>query len=152
MGQAELSLRFIPDDDGLGQLVATVRSGAFCGRDSAWVNPDQVKETFIAALKVYPLSESDLPIIEGGFWTGEVPASLDQCHLRIAVRPYNTRGTLLVQIDLATEFWTTPDKDQQQSVTTRFLTEYAALPEFATSLEQVLDGDSETAVLSGLPN
>jgi len=151
MDQPELSLEYIPDSDGTGQLVATVRSGAFAGRGSAWINPDQMKGTFIAALKAFPLSESDPPIIEGGFWSKEIPGSLDQCHLRIAVRPYNARGTLLIQVDLATEFWTTPDKDHQQSVTTRFLTEYAALPEFATSLEQVLDGECETAVLCGLP-
>ncbi len=134
-----------------GQLVATVRSGAFSGKGSIWVDPVYVKQAFIAALKAFPLSESDPPIIEGGFWNKETRGSLDQCHLRIAIRPYNTRGTLLVQVDLATEFWETPDKDQQQSVTARFLTEYAALPEFATSLEQVLDGECETAVLSGVP-
>jgi hypothetical protein len=43
-----------------------------------------------------------------------------------------------------------PDNDQQQSVTTRFLTEYAALEEFALSLEKVLDGERESAVLAGI--
>ena len=37
----------------------------------------------------------------------------------------------------------------QQLVTARFLTEYSALDKFASSLEQVLDGKSESAVLPG---
>jgi hypothetical protein len=44
---------------------------------------------------------------------------------------------------------TTPDNDLQQSATARFLVEYNALDEFASHLEQVLDGKREAAVLSG---
>ena len=61
-------------------------------------------------------------MIEGGFWSKENSGTLAQCHLRIALRPDNNRGALLVQVDLATECWTTPDDDRQQSVTARFLT------------------------------
>jgi hypothetical protein len=68
---------------------------------------------------------------------------------KIAVRPYDSRGTLLVQVDLASESWATPDKDKQQLVTAGFLTEYAALEEFASSLDLVLDGKRESAVLTG---
>lgn len=64
---------------------------------------------------------------------------------------HTRRCTLMVQVDLATECWTNPDNDQQQSVTARFLTEHAALQEFATSLEQVLNGEQESAVLLGVP-
>ena len=78
-------------------------------------------------------------MIEGGFCN---PERLKQCHLRIAIRPYDARGTLLVRA--------TPDKDQQQSVTARFLTEYAATTVFASHLEGVLNGTRETAVLRGV--
>lgn len=145
----ELQLRYRPDDEWHGQLDAVVKSGEFSGKGSAWFGREHVKTTFVSALRAFPLSTSDLPLTEGGFWSKERPGSLEQCHLRIAIRPYDSRGTLLVQVDLATECWTSPDKDLQQSVTVRFLTEYAALEEFAANLEQVLDGKRESAVLSG---
>ena len=42
---------------------------------------------------------------------------------------------LLVQVGLASPSRTAPDRDQQQLVTARFLTEYIALDKFASSLE-----------------
>jgi len=95
------------------------------------------------------LSTSDPPLIKGGFWSQEKPGTLEQCHLRIVIRPYNVLGILLVQVDVASESRTTPDNDLQQSATARFLVEYNALDEFASHLEQVLDGKREAAVLSG---
>jgi hypothetical protein len=150
MNVAELHLGYRPDDEWIGQLDAVVTSGAFSGKGSAWFDRQQLKETFVAALRAYPLSATDPPIIEGGYWSKENPGTLQQYHLRVAVRPYNTRGTLLVQVDLATESGTTPDNDLQQFVTTRFRTEYAALEEFASRLEQVLDGTRDVAVLRGV--
>ncbi len=141
---------YTPDGEWHGELEAVVESGAFSGKGSAWFTRPKLKQTFVAALRAFPLAASDPPMIEGGFWSRETPATLKQCHLRIAVRPYNVRGTLLVQVDLATRSWTTPDNDQQQCVTTRFLTEYAALEKFASSLEQVLDGKRDSAVLTGM--
>jgi hypothetical protein len=149
MSTAELRLSYRPDDEWLGQLDATVTSGAFSGRGSAWFNRQQLRETFVSALRAFPLSVRNPPMIESGFWSKENPGTLGQCHLRIAVRPYNARGALLVRVDLATECWTTPDNDQQQFVTARFLSEYAALDEFALRLEQVLDGKLDTAALPG---
>jgi hypothetical protein len=147
--KAELQLRYRPDDEWHGQLDAVVKSGEFSGKGSAWFGREYVKETFVSALRAFPLSAKAPPLTEGGFWSKERPGSLEQCHVRIAIRPYNSRGALLVQVDLATESWASPDKDLQQSVTVRFLSEYAALEEFAAKLEQVLDGKRELAVLSG---
>jgi hypothetical protein len=89
-------------------------------------------------------------MIEGGFWSKERPGSLEQCHLRIRVQPYDARGSLLVQVDLATEVWISADKDQLQSATARFLTGYAALDEFASQLDRLLDGRTDSAVLRGI--
>jgi hypothetical protein len=149
MSVAELRVSYRPDDQWNGQLGATVRSGAFSGRGSAWFSRKRLKEIFTAQLRAFPLSETDPPVIEGGFWSKEQPGTLDQCHLRITVRPYNLRGTLLVHVDLATDSWTSPDNDQQQSVTARFLAEYETLREFASHLEQVLDGRRDEALLEG---
>ena len=151
MSAAELRLSYNPDDEWHGQLSAVVRSGAFSGKGSAWFDREHLKTTFIAALRAFPLSASDPPMMEGGFWSKDNSGTLAQRHLRIAVRPYNSRGALLVQVDLASECWTTPDHDREQSVTARFLTEYAALEEFASNFEQVLNGNRDSAVLPGAP-
>lgn len=150
--RAELRLSYRPDDAWHGQLEATVISGAFSGNGSAWFSREHLKETFVAALRLFPLLASELPIIEGGFWSKENQGDLEQCHLRIRVQPRDARGSLLLQVDLATESYVAPDHDQQQSVTTRFLTEYVALDTFAVQLEQVLDGTLESAVSAALPN
>jgi hypothetical protein len=147
---AELRIAYRPDDEWCGQLDAIVKSGAFSGAGSAWFDRQSVKENFIAALHRFPISVSNPPMIESGFGSKERSGTLEQFHLRIAIRPYDVRGTLLVQVDLATESWTTPDSDQQQSVITRFLTEYAAVEVFASNLKQVLNGQRDFAVLPGI--
>jgi hypothetical protein len=152
MNAAELRITYRPDEDGTGQIIATVKSGAFSAQGSAWFNPDQVKDTFVVGLRAFPLSSTNPPTIEGGFWGREKQGSLDQCHLRITIKPYDARGTLLVHLDLASEFWKTPDADVQNCATIRFLAEYVAVGGFAEQLEMVLDGEGEEAVLKGITN
>jgi hypothetical protein len=147
---AELRLSYRPDDEWHGQLEAAVVSAPFSGRSSAWFTRQHLKEDFIVALRKFPLSGSEPPMIESGFASKDKPRTLEQCHLRIVIRPYDGRGSLLVYVDLSSESWTTPDKDFQQSVIARFPVEYAAIDTFATHLEEVLDGKREEAVLSGV--
>jgi hypothetical protein len=149
MTRAELHLSYQPDDSWHGQLDAVVVSGAFAGKGSAWFDRQHLKETFIAALRVFPLAAGKLPSIEGGFWRKDNSGELEQCHLRVRIQPQDALGVLLVQVDLATVSHHNPDQDRQQSMTARFLTEYAALDAFAYELEQVLDGTREAAVLLG---
>jgi hypothetical protein len=144
---AELEISFDPDDDALGKIVATVKSGAFSGRGSAWFDRQAVKDDFIDALRKFPLASDRLPVLQGGFWSRNARQTLEQRHLRIAVRPYNPGGQLLVEVDLATQSPDAPDVDLQQAVTARFLTDYAAAETFATDFEQVLDGQRDRAVL-----
>lgn len=124
-------------------------SGAFSGAGSAWFDRQNLRDTFIEALRAFPISSDSPPEIESGFWSKEHRGTLEQCHLRIVIRPYDTRGTLLVHVDLTTESWTSKDKDKQQSVTTRFLVEYAAVETFASEFEQVLGGQRRQATLAG---
>ncbi|UPK01573.1 hypothetical protein [Bradyrhizobium sp. 170] len=150
MSASELQVAYQPDDDGTGKIVATVKSGEFSARGAAWVNPIDVKQTFVAALRSFPLTATTPALIEGGFWSKEKPGSLEQCHLRIVVRPYDVRGTLLVHVDLSSEVWTTPDADLQNLATIRFTTEYVAVDRFAQEFEAVLDGERDVAVLTGI--
>jgi hypothetical protein len=144
---AELHLHYWADDEWHGRLEAMVKSGEFSGRSSAWFSREQLT-AFVAALRAYPLPARDVPLIEGGYWSKERPGTLEQCHLRIAVRPHDSRGTLRVQVDLASQYASIPDEDLQHSVTVRFLTDYASVEEFAAGLEQVLGQQRESVVLS----
>jgi hypothetical protein len=146
---AELRVTFVADEDWTGEIIATVKSGAFSGCGSAWFDRTNVKKTFLARLRSFPLDPINLPLIEGGFWSKENQGKLDQCHLRITIKPYSIRGQLLVQVDLASEVWKTADADLQNSATVRFVVEYAAVDRFASEFEQVLDGKMEVAVLKG---
>jgi hypothetical protein len=140
MSEAELRIAWRPDEDGIGQIIAIVKSGAFIAQGSAWFNPDQVKKTFVAGLRPFPLTSANPPTLADSF------GSLDQGQLRITIQPYNSRGTLVVSGDLA------DDAAPQNRATIRFLTEYAAVGEFAEQLERVLDGESAEAVLNGITN
>jgi hypothetical protein len=93
------------------------------------------------------LAATDPPTIEGGYWDDRV--CLNQCRLRIIVKPYNSRGTLLVQFDIAAPVNNTRELDLQNSVSIRFFTEYAAVQTFADHLEQVFGGRREEAILEG---
>jgi hypothetical protein len=152
MSAAELKLTYAPDDEWLGEVTAIVRSGAYSGKGTAWFDRGSLKDKFIARLRSFPLTSEMPPTFEGGFGRKGEHGGVDQCHLRVAIKPYNSRGTLLVHVDLASEAWKTPDADQQNSATIRFLTEYAAVGTFADDFEKVLDGAKEQAVLRGLMN
>jgi hypothetical protein len=144
---AELRLSYEPDDEWHGELKATVVSGAFAGKGTAWFNRETL-ETFANSLRAFPLDPSNAPLLQGGFWDGRAE-TLTQCHLRVAVRPYDVLGTLLVQVDCATPSWSSPEPDQQQLLTARFVTEYALLDRFATEFLEHLDGRREAAALGG---
>lgn len=152
MTAPELQLTYWTDEEWTGQITATVKSGAFSARGSAWFDRTQVKQTFLAALRCFPFSLTDAPMLEGGFWSKENQGTLDQCHLRITIKPYNERGTLLVRVELATESWKTSDADLENRATIRFLTEYGMVDIFAQHLEEVLDGKRDVAVLKGITN
>jgi hypothetical protein len=149
MSASELQVTYRTDDDWTGQIIATVKSGEFSARGAAWFDRINVKQTFLAALRSFPLTAIAPALIEGGFGSKERPGSLE-CHLRIAVKPYDSRGTLLVHVDLSSEVWTTPDADLQNLATIRFTTEYAAVDRFAQEFEEVLDGKRDVAVLTGI--
>lgn len=150
MSAAELRLSYRLDEDGSGEIIATVRSGAFSAQGSAWFNPGWVRNTFVAGLQAFPLSSANPPMLEGGFWGEE--GRVEQCHLRITVKPYNSSGSLLVQVDLASEVRETADADLQNCATVRFLTEYAAIGGFTEQLKRVLEGECAEAILKGITN
>jgi hypothetical protein len=140
MSAPELQVVYRTDEEYTGQIRAIVKSGQFSAEGAAWFDRINVKETFLVALRKFPLSENDPPTLEGGFWQSGNPERLDQCHLRIRIRPCDRRGTLLVHVDASSEVWKTPDADLQNSASIRFRAEYPAVETFAREFEESLTG------------
>jgi hypothetical protein len=127
-------------------LNATVISGAFSGKGSAWINRHSVQETFVQRLRAFPLSATDPPTIDAWTWASKVT---DQRPLFIVILPHGGLRRPLVQVELTSDSRTAEDRDRLQSLTARFVTEYAALDTFAHDLGQVLNGGRDAAVLTG---
>lgn len=146
---AKLTMTFAPDDNyGLGKLTCIAESDGFSGGGSAYVDREQLKTGFIAQLAAFPLPLDPPPSIASGFGSHDGTNLLGQCHVRIVIQPHDRRGRLLVRADLAGEFRTSPDADLQQTVTIRFLTDYAAIDRFASDFTKLLDGESDVVVLN----
>ncbi|MGJ4925812.1 hypothetical protein ACQR1I_10865 [Bradyrhizobium sp. HKCCYLS2038] len=145
MTTAELHIAYEPDEDRTGKIIATARAGAFAGRGEAWFGSHL--DDFVKDLGCYPLSRDKPPMIEGGYFDGK--GALEQCFVRIVVKPHDFRGHLLVQADLATLVQSTQDADVQNSASIRFLTEYAILERFAVELGDMLKGRRQVAILMG---
>jgi hypothetical protein len=145
---AELTLSWSPNgDEYLGILDASVSSGDFSGHGYAWFDRRQIKDTFIAAMRAYPLSAACPPKIEGSHRVGYTSNGKKPVELGIMIAPYNSRGALLVRIDLASEMHTSPDENLQHTITARFIVHYDALRKFSTDLEALLNGTRESVVL-----
>lgn len=93
-----LSIRYKLDDDGSGELLATLSAGDFSGKSSAWIGEDDVRE-FISALGAFPIEPANEPLLQGGYW-GD--GHLDQVHVQLKIEPTGPRGFLRVSVDLAT--------------------------------------------------
>lgn len=132
----------MPEDEGHGELFAVVQAKDFKGKGSAWFNLRQIREHFIPALRKFPISDVNAPVLSGGTWTDK---GLENIHARI--KPFNRQGALLVQVDLGTDVWRGSDIDLRHSVTTRFVTEYSEIERFATELERHLSGECDCATL-----
>jgi len=140
MNSPELRVKWIPDDQWIGELEAVAISGDFAGKARAWFNVETI-QIFIGALRKYPLNEGNPPVIEGSHCGGHRP----QPDLRIGIGPHDALGLLRVQVHLANRLWT----PGEQSVAAQFFTEYGLLANFAAELASMLDGKREIALLVG---
>jgi len=141
-----LQLRFEPEDEWHGKLVATCSVNGYSGHGAAWFGTERIRD-FCTALESFPLSADALPSLAGGFWSDRDPAELDQVHLGIDLAPHNTRGQLRVTVRMATEVWNSEEQDLLCQATMRFLTSYADVGLFAGALRDLVGGDSTQATL-----
>lgn len=145
---AMLRLTYQPDDEWLGRVGAEVDSNGFSGIASAWFDRASIADDFIPALCAYPISVAALPRIESPVDGRAEQGGLSRDEFRILIEPYNARGTLLAQVDLAAPVYG-PSGTRFQSVAAHFFCDYASIARFAAALRAVLDGSREEAVLHG---
>jgi hypothetical protein len=132
---AELRLSYTQLDDRLGELDATAHSQSFSGHSYTHVSPQAMKE-FARALRAFPIVAATTPTIQASTLWSDPAIAGDGLGIEIA--PHNSRGTLIVRVDLCT---------RQHSVTIRFLTDYSAIERFASDIEAMLAGNQSEVVL-----
>lgn len=145
MNDAELCIRFVPDEGTYGQIAISVRSGAFSGKGAAWFDAEYVREGFIAALREFPYSSANPPKLEGGL--ARKDGTWNARHICISVVPHDALGTLRVEVDVTSEALEMRDVGLQQSASLRFLAQYADLATFADELECALARAGHLALL-----
>ena len=143
---SKLHLRFDPEDEWHGQLIATVSSNGFEGRANAWFATDELRQ-FSMALTTYPLRTEALPHISGGFGSEPGAPEPEQIHLSIDVAPHDARGRLRVTVRLATEVWGTQDSDLGCNATVRFIATYGDIAPFVSAVSALAEGQVDEAVL-----
>ncbi len=129
-------------------LTADVASRGFSGQSSAWFSVLPIR-AFLHECRAFPLSAEAPPVLEGGFYSAVHREMLEHFQVEIRINQFDVRGRLLVRTTLATGSGRAPDQELQQTTTTRFLTDYAALDTFCRDFGRLLqDGEGE-ALLPG---
>jgi hypothetical protein len=148
MSDAFLRLRFDDDGDGIGELIASAKSGSFSGTGRAYFNIDKI-EKFADAIADFSLSNEPHSIAGGCIGTGDRRGELDQEHLGITVYPIDSRGYIGMQIRMATPVLTGERPESRKSATIELVTTHEPLSRFGRHLIAVLRGHAEEAVLIG---
>jgi hypothetical protein len=143
----QLRITYKRDDDGSGELFATLSAGDFSGKSSAWISESDVLK-FISALGAFPIDPADEPLLQGGYWR---EGRLDQIHVRVRIEPNGPRGFLRVGVELATPIVPSQIPALQHSVCAQFLVTYGDLEQFQESFRVHLKGDRGEAVLQQSP-
>jgi hypothetical protein len=144
-----LRLKVDPDSDGTGKLTATIAAGGFAAWGEAYFDLQRVAR-FAQQLRAFPLSESDPPHIEGGFWSKEERGVLEQVHLSIRAYQIGSKGQVGVRVTCADPpLWPNDRKESQNSAAIELMSSYAALERFAKEVDLLLESKLEEAVLRG---
>jgi|SRR5215217_1123525 len=146
----ELRISYVPDDEWMGKILVTVRSGDFAGFGEAWVAIEQVDE-FASALDRYPLPPTEPCVLEGGHG-GNLDGSIKpQMLVSLAIKPQGQRGAILVMAKLEDEIDSDRSRDTAlfQTVEARFLTDYNSVNAFIPALKGLSRGGGD-AVLQGV--
>jgi hypothetical protein len=146
--QGRLSLRFMDDGDGTGELMAQASSNGFCGEGSARFSTERLLE-FAEAITAFPIPKDNPPHIAGGFFEKDGSGELAQEHLALKVYPVNRRGHLGVQVRIATALWNGHRPESRHAVKLEIITNYEPMVQFSRDLKALVEGQSREVILEG---
>jgi hypothetical protein len=138
-----LELRFLPDAEEFGKLLAQVRVGDFAGAGAAWFGVHRI-DAFAESLCSYPLPATEPLTLAGGYGRKK---KRDQENLAIVAYPVASRGQIGVQVRIATELQRGDRRSSQAAVQVELLTTYESLRRFANQLRLLAHGEVDSAVL-----
>ncbi|HLO64603.1 MAG TPA: hypothetical protein VK165_16720 [Azonexus sp.] len=141
-----LRVRFNPDTDGTGELFAEIRSNGYSGSGSAWVGAAELVELAKKLAAAFPLPSDSRLGIRGGFWS-KSGGGLEQEHVGLSFYPVGSIGRVGCRVVLSTPIHAQDRPEAQSSLAVELLTTYEMLGAFARSLELLVSGGSNEAVL-----
>ncbi len=138
-----LTLRYRPEDEWHGEVVATVDSDGFAGAASAWFNNTDLG-LFADRMSEYPLKTPPLSLAGGYFSQG---GELER-HVDVTILPHDPLGNIRVVVEL-----TSPDRGYDElgtycRVRTWFTVAYPDLERFQRGLRRMVKGEAEQAELT----
>jgi hypothetical protein len=139
----KLRLTLQADSDGTGQLIVQASSGGFAGSASAWFDVQGLLE-FATRLEAFPLPTEDRLVLEGGFWQD---GSILQRHVGLQFRQIDRRGTIGIQVELATPVHEGDRAGSGAQAVFEILTDYAGLQRLARDLGRLASGATDEACL-----
>jgi hypothetical protein len=133
MSSAFLRLNLMFAYEGEAVVSASCASGLFQGHAGAGADVSRI-ERFVEQLRRFPIPHQNPAILQAGdFKSGELARTGE--FLEIIVGPRGSLGDLLVEASIGGSVLGRPEQQISQSVTVRFLTDYASAAEFAAVLD-----------------
>jgi hypothetical protein len=145
-----LTLRFHNHGDGTGELSVQATANGFSGEASTYFDVAELTD-FARRIGEFPVTGR--PSVSGGLYSNgfysKTRGRLEQEHVALVCYPADTRGTVAIQVRLATELWPAGRPQSQHSVSLEIVTLYERLRRFSSVLAGLLSGSLEEAVLEG---
>jgi hypothetical protein len=137
---AELGLRWAPEGDGTGRVLARVEASGYAGHGEGWFHLHEVA-LFCERLLAYPLDANVLPALVG---------SSERHPFSVSVVPHDRRGTLRVAADLTAR----GDDERMPDLHVRaaFLVGYNDVQAFANALRSILAAAADAPDEAVLPD
>ncbi|MEV0154036.1 hypothetical protein AB0H57_09890 [Micromonospora sp. NPDC050686] len=140
-----VSLEFVADDDGTGQLRVSARSNGYAGRGAAYFDALRLAE-FAASLEAFPLPVGGLTLA-GGFVNPNNAGELEQELVGLRFYGVGGRGQVGVGVHLSGEEWPHIRPESVPAVRSELLTTYERLRMFSRDFFAVARGDDVRAFL-----
>lgn len=145
-----LKLKIDADGDGTAELFASFEANGFAGWGSAWFDLLDLEKKANEFGK-YPLDQSNLPLVEGGYWKKDGIGEIEQEHLHISAYPINSRGGIGLRVQAATPYQGENEKRSVHSASVELKVTYAQLGRFSDQLRELAKGSLTEVVLEEEP-